>query len=74
MVFNFPLNDHHILIDLKPLQKYSRGHMASLPRPSFELVCVCVCVCVRVHVLCARVRVRSLDFQAFSLLPQVIVR
>ena len=39
-VFNLPLYEHHLVIDIRPSQKYSQGHMAtavSFPRPPLEL-------------------------------------
>ena len=40
-VFNLPLYEHHLVIDIRPSQKYSQGHMAtavSFPSPALELV------------------------------------
>jgi hypothetical protein len=40
-VFNLPLYEHHLVIDLRPSQMYSQGHMAtavSFPRPPLECV------------------------------------
>lgn len=38
-VFNLPLYEHHLVIDIRSAEQYSQGHMAtavSLPSPPLE--------------------------------------
>ena len=40
-VFNLPLYEHHLVMDIRPSHEYSRGHMAtavSFPYPPLQLV------------------------------------
>ena len=42
-VFNLPLYEHHLVMDIRPSHEYSRGHMAtavSFPYPPLQLVSV----------------------------------
>ena len=40
-VFNLPLYEHHLVIDIRPSQEYSRGHMATaVSFPCLPLECV----------------------------------
>ena len=44
-VFNLPLYEHHLVMDLRPSREYSRGHMAtavSFPYPPLQLVANCI--------------------------------
>lgn len=40
-VFNLPLYEHHLVIDIRPSDEFAEGHMAtavSFPHPSLQLV------------------------------------
>ena len=44
-VFNLPLYEHHLVMDLRPSREYSKGHMAtavSFPYPPLQLVASCI--------------------------------